>query len=147
MIRIVLGSVLPLLAVGAAATLLSPDLLTAPRGKPLVMASSGTSSVQAARYNGDACASSLLLAGPTHPHAPKQTNLQIMAFAVPTSGNDLAVAVEDFPRVPALPRIVVLVFDEAGRLVSAGGPGSLGIETAESLAECINPPEHDQKPV
>ena len=138
MIRILLGSVLPVLALGSAATLFSPDILTAPRGEPLVMAAPGDAALQPASFNGDTCASSLLLADP---HAPSESGLRVMAFAVPTSPNDVAVAVEDFPRAPVPPRIVVLIFDEAGKLVSAGDPNSLGIDASENLADCIDPPK------
>ena len=136
MIRILLGSVLPVLALGSAATLFSPDILTGPGGDPLVMAASGAAALQPANFDGETCASSLLLADP---HASTQSGMRIMAFAVPTSPNDVAVAVEDFPRAPAPPRIVVLVFDESGRLVSAGDPDSLGVDAAANLADCIDP--------
>jgi hypothetical protein len=145
MIRILLGSVLPVLALGSAATLFSPDILTAPRGEPLVMAAPGDAALQPASFDGDTCASTLLLADP---HAPTGSGMRVMAFAVPTSPNDVAVAVEDFPRAPAPPRIVVLVFDESGKLVSAGDPNALGVDTAANLADCINPRKAvDHKPV
>ena len=141
MIRILLGSVLPVLALGSAATLFSPDILTAPRGAPLVMAAPGDASLQPAKFDGDACASTLLFADPSDPQAPRNSGMRIMAFAVPASPNDVAVAVEDFPRAPAPPRTVVLVFDENGRLVSAHDSGALDLEVAAGLADCVSPPK------
>jgi hypothetical protein len=141
MIRILLGSALPVLGVGAAATLLSPDILTAPRGEPLVMMAPGEATLQPTNYNGDACASTLLFADPSDPRAPTHSGMRIMAFAVPASPNNVAVAVEDFPRAPAPPRTVVLVFDENGRLVSAHDSSALDAEVAAGLADCINPPK------
>lgn len=148
MIRILLGSALPVLGIGAAATLLSPDILTGPHGEPLVMVAPGDAAFQPASYNGDACASTPLFADPSDPHAPTHSGMRIAAFALPSDPNDVAVAVEDFPRAPAEPRTVVLIFDEAGRLVSAGDANALGIQAAAGLADCINPPEVDaRKPI
>ena len=141
MIRILLGSALPVLGIGAAATLLSPDILTAPRGEPLVMVAPGEAALQPASYNGDACASTLLFADPTaDPRAPTHSGTRIVAFALPSGPSDVAVAVEDFPRAPAQPRTVVLIFDESGRLISAGDANALGVQAAAGLADCINPP-------
>lgn len=141
MIRVLLGSALPVLGIGAAATLLSPDILTGPRGEPLVMVAPADAALQPASYNGDACASTLLFADPSDPHAPTHSDTRIVAFALPSGPNDVAVAVEDFPRAPAEPRTVVLIFDEAGRLVSVGDANALGIQAAAGLADCINPPK------
>jgi hypothetical protein len=141
MIRILLGSALSVLGVGAAATLLSPDILTAPRGEPLVMVKQGDAALQPASYNGDACGSTLLFADPSDPHAPARSGMRIVAFALPSGPNDVAVAVEDFPRAPAEPRTVVLVFDESGRLISAGDANALGVQAAAGLADCVNPPK------
>jgi hypothetical protein len=144
MIRILLGSALPVLGIGAAATFLSPDLLTAPRGEPLVMVMPGDATLHSANYVGDACASTLLFADPSgDPRAPTRAGTRIVAFALPTGPDDVAVAVEDFPRAPAEPRTVVLVFDEAGQLVSAGDANSLDVQAAAGLADCINPPAPD----
>jgi hypothetical protein len=142
MMRILLGSALPVLGIGAAATLLSPDLLTTPRGEPLVMAAPDGAALQPAKYEGDGCASTLLFTDPSDPHAPTRA-MRIVAFTLPTAPNDVAVAVEDYPRAPVPPRTVVLVFDESGRLVSAGDPDALGVQAAAGLADCIDPPKKD----
>ena len=83
MIRILLGSALPVLGIGAAATLLSPDILTAPRGEPLVMVAPADAALQPASFDGDACASTLLFADPFDPRAPTRSGMRIMAFALP----------------------------------------------------------------
>ena len=140
MIRILLGSALPVLGIGAAATFLSPDLLTAPRGEPLVMVVPGDATLQPANYAGDACASTLLFADPSgETHAPMPSGARIVVFAL-RRARMMMRAVEDFPRAPAPPRTVVLIFDESGRLVSAGDSTSLDIQSAAGLADCINPP-------
>jgi hypothetical protein len=143
MIRFLLGSALPVLGIGAAATLLSPDLLTGPRGEPLVMVAPADATLQPASFDGDACAPTLLFPDPSDPRAPSHSGMRIMAFALPAEPDDVAVAVEDFPRMPAPPRTVVLIFDAAGRLVGAGDPNSLGVQAAAGLADCINPPKPD----
>jgi hypothetical protein len=144
MIRILLGSALPVLGIGAAATFLSPDLLTAPRGEPLVMVVPGDATLQPASYDGDDCGSTLLFADPSgETHDPMPSGARIVVFALPAGPNDVAVAVEDFPRAPAQPRTVVLIFDEAGRLISAGDSDSLDVEAAAGHADCINPPKPD----
>ena len=148
MIRILLGSALPVLAVGAAATLLSPDILTAPRGEPLVMVAPAAAGLQPASYDGDGCDSTLLFADRFDPRTSTRSGMRIMAFALPASPDEVAVAVEDFPRAPALPRTVVLIFDESGRLISVGDAEALGVEAAAGLADCIDLPEADvRKPI
>ena len=139
MIRLLLGSVLPVLGIGAAATLLSPDILTGPHGAPLVMVAPADATLQPASYDGDACAPTLLFADPSKPHPQGHSGMRIMAFAVPAGPDDVAVAVEDFPRVPAPPRTIVLIFDAEGRLVGAGDPNSFGAQAA-GLADCIQAP-------
>ena len=84
MIRLLLGSALPVLGLGAAATLLSPDLLTGPRGEPMMMAAPARSPrLQPASFDGDACAPTLLFADPSDPRAPSHSGMRIMAFALP----------------------------------------------------------------
>ena len=145
MIRVLLGSALSVLGIGAVASL-GPTLLASPQGEPLVMMAPDQPTLQAASYDGDACNSTLIFADPADDaNSAVHPGMRIVVFALPTDANDVAVAVEDFPSAPAAPQTVVLVFDAAGRLVSAGDPTSLQIEAAAALADCIEGPKPDAR--
>src|SRR5881392_3847429 len=94
MIRILLGSALPLIGLGLAAATLGPTL-SGPRGAPLIMASTEEIGLQAASFEGEACPSRLLFAD----GADGNQNLagtHILAFALRSAEKDVAVEVEDF---------------------------------------------------
>lgn len=144
MIRVLLGSALPVLGIGAAAAFLGPDLLTGPRGEPLIVAAPDQAMLQPASLKGDSCAATLHLAG-----VPDDSSgTRVVVLTLPSEPDDVAVAVEDFPRLPAAPKTVMLVFDEAGRLIAVGDPRTLQMQAAAALADCVNTPaKGTHKPV
>ena len=145
MIRVLLGSALPVLGLAAAASFLGPDLLSGPRGEPLVMVTPDQAVLQPASFDGSACNSTLVFADPADGASAAQLGIRIVVFALPTESDDVAIAVEDIPIAPAAPKTVVLVFDEAGRLLSAGDPTSLQVQAAAALADCIKGSKADAR--
>ena len=139
MIRVLLGSALSVLGIGAVASL-GPTLLSGPRGEPLVMTAPDQPTLQAANYDGDACGSTLVFADPADTQHP--SGARIVVFSLPANEHEVALAVEDFPHAPAEPRTVVLVFDEAGRLISADESSSLELAAAD-CPETVQPEQHN----
>ena len=123
MIRVLFGSALSFLGLGAAVAILTPNLVTGPRGEPMIMAGPGQATLQAASFDGGACAPTLLFAGPLG--AGDAAGAHIIAFALRTGARGVAIEVKDFPGATQKSNTVVLIFDEAGRLVSVGDPESL----------------------
>lgn len=144
MIRLVLGSALPVLGLGAAAALLGPDLLTGPRGEPLILVAADQAILQPASFNGEACVSMPVFSAPSETDQAG-SGIRVFAFTLPADTDNTAVAVEDFPRAGAIPKTVVLVFDKDGRIVAAGDPLSLQVQAAMALADCIEAPEPDSR--
>jgi hypothetical protein len=132
MIRGLIVSALPIVGLAMAATTLAPGLLTGPQGEPLIMASADDLSVQAAKFEGTACASRLLFAD----QAKGAVGTHIVAFALRSSAGDVAVEVEDFAGAKKLPKTIVLVFDDDGRLLAAGDPADLHLKIEAALSGC-----------
>ena len=95
MIRLLFGTAFPVLGLGFAAAILGPDLLTGPRGEPMIIAGVDEATLQAASFDGTACPSTLLFAGPLG--AGDEAGANIVAFALRTGERGIAVEVEDFP--------------------------------------------------
>jgi len=129
MIRFLMASAAPVLGLGIAASLVGPDLLAGPRGEPLLVAMANEPTIELAKFEGDACASALLLAdgGAASGETPV-TNV----VAVRYGSDGIRVAVETFGANGAT---LVLVFDAAGRLVGAGDPAALDFDAAQSALE------------
>jgi hypothetical protein len=134
MIRVLLGSALPLIGLGVAAAMLGPDLVTGPRGEPMIMAAGDQASLQAATFDGKACPSALLFADPSEAGAPAPGGTRIVAFALRSGTNDVAVAIEDFSGGDRAKKTVVLVFDAEGNLIAAGDPALLPPPAGEEVA-------------
>ena len=118
MIRGLIVSALPIVGLGLAVTTIAPSLLSGPQGEPLIMASADDLSLQAAKFEGTACASRLLFAD----KARGATGTHIVAFALRSGAKDVAVEVEDFAGAKKTPKTIVLVFDDNGHLLAAGIP-------------------------
>ena len=131
MIRGLIVSGLPVLGLALAATTLAPSLMTRPQGEPLIMASADELSVQAAKFEGTACASSLLFAD-----AATGVGTHIVAFALRSGAGDVAVEVEDFAGGKKAPKTIVLVFDDDGHLLAAGDPAELHMKIAAARSGC-----------
>jgi hypothetical protein len=136
MIRVLFGSALPVLGLGLAAGFFGPDLLSGPRGEPLIMAAPDQASLQAATFEGKACPSTLLFAGSADAEkAGSFAGTHIVAFALRSSEKDVAVAIQDFPGGDGkASRTIVLVFDDKGQLVAAGDPASLDLPLGDKIA-------------
>jgi hypothetical protein len=140
MIRLLFGSALPVLGLGFAAAILGPSLVTGPRGEPIIMAGADRATLQAASYDGEACSSALLFAGPVG--ADDTAGAHVVAFALRSGERGVVVEVEDFPGGTNPPMTVALVFDDAGRLIAAGDPESLQLGAAAKVGpDCIDPAE------
>lgn len=134
MIRLLLGSTLPILGLCLAAAIVAPNLIAAPRGEPIIMASADAS-LQAASYDGDGCAPTLLFAAPLD---ERSSGARVIAFALRTGERGVAVEIEDFPGAMQKPKTVVLVFDDAGRVVSIGDSTSLHAQVrGKAAADCL----------
>jgi len=139
MMRGLIVSALPVIGLAMAATTLAPSLMTHPRGEPLIMVSADDLSVQAARFEGAACASRLLFADP----ARGAIGTHIVAFALRSGKKDVAVEVEDFAGAKKTPKTIVLVFDDNGHLLAAGDPAKLHLKIAAAGAGCDPNPASD----
>lgn len=141
MIRLVLGSALPVLGLAAGVAFLGPDLLTVPRGDPMILAAPGQEFLQPASLSDEACASTPILTPPDDSHGDfPGRGFRVFAFTLPADTEHMAVAVEDYPSLDVTPKTVVLVFDEAGRIVAAGDPLTIQMQAAMALADCIEAP-------
>jgi hypothetical protein len=138
MIRVLFGSVLGL---GVAAALFGPDLLAGPRGEPMIVAAPNEATLQAATFDGKACPSTLLFAGsPDGGVEPGFAGTRIVAFALRSGENDVAVAIEDFPGGSVKPSgTIVLVFNDEGHLLAVGDPASLHLPAGDKIARNCPP--------
>jgi len=139
MIRILVGSAIPVLGLGAATAFLGPDLVTGPRGEPLIVAAPPAAAVQDASFDGTGCAFPLLL----------QEEEGLPAEAA-KQGADTRVVILAFGRGPAGPWIevergltdpdaeiaAVLVFDGGGRIVAVTYPPSQRERMMAGAAGC-----------
>jgi hypothetical protein len=140
MIRGLIVSALPILGLGLAATTLAPSLMSGPRGEPLIMASAAATNLQTARFEGTACASRLLFADEA---TSGGAGTHIVAFALRSGANDVAVEVEDFAGAKETPKTIALVFDNHGRLLAAGDPAHLHLRIAAAEEDCNPIPAPD----
>jgi hypothetical protein len=147
MIRILFGSALPILGLGVATALLGPDLVTGPRGEPLMVAGPKAASFQQASFDGAACGFPLVLgeealpsADPTMPTA--DTHVVTLAFRSGADG--VSIAIERGATNPDADEALLLVFDDEGRIVALIHPPSLRERMlAETYAGCM---DSDAKP-
>jgi hypothetical protein len=123
MIRIVFGSALTVLGLGAAAALLGPDIVAGPRGEPLVVVAPDGAALQQASFDGTACAFSLILdEEDLLRSAPAQlaaggTHVVTLAFRTREDGTSMILARGEAE--PGEGPAFILVFDDAGRILSA----------------------------
>jgi hypothetical protein len=126
MIRALLVSALAVLGLGTAGAYLGPDLVTGPRGEPLIMAKSPDAMLKPANFAAGACEPTLLYS------RVAASGGRIVAFSFRPDSENVAVAVEDYVDPAHKPaETVILVFDKDGALVAAGDPQSLHISEAD----------------
>jgi hypothetical protein len=137
MIRVAVGTALPILGLGLGVALIGPDLLAGPRGEPLMIADAANDMIEPASFDGDACASALLLAGPLGEDLSARPVGRILALRLGAA--DAPVAMQEIPVADeAGGSTIVLVFDDAGRLLAAGEPEAahLDPDQAALMEEC-----------
>ncbi len=122
MIRILFGSALSVLGLGAAATVLGPELVTGPRGEPLVVAAPQDAALQQASFDGAACASTLILDEEDLLHAtPAQAatgGVHVVTLAFRSGVDGPSMVMEPGETDTGDGMGFVLVFDGAGRILS-----------------------------
>ncbi|MGH6923081.1 MAG: hypothetical protein ACRED5_04860 [Propylenella sp.] len=139
MIRILFGSALPILGLGAAAVLLGPDLVTGPRGEPLVVAAPSAPVLQEASFDGAACSFPLILGEDfelvDRMKAAAGAHVVTLAFRAGADGAPVAVVEMGVKRSDAA---IVLVFNDEGRIVAVARPPSeRERKLADSYAACL----------
>ncbi len=141
MIRILFASALPVLGLSAAAALLGPDLLTGPRGEPLVVAGPSMGAFQPASFDGTACSYPLVLDAtlPLADPAEAAEGSQAVTLAIRYDANRMSMVIEKGVTSPKADAALVLVFNEEGRIVSAGPAPSLRERMpARAVADCLD---------
>lgn len=118
MIRILLGSAVPLLAIGLAAASIGPSLF-APRGEPIVVAAPAASGFELASLDGEACASTRLLAGEAPAPDGAGSATRIVALALQSGPDHISVAIQEIPAdAPGAGATILLLLDVSGRIVA-----------------------------
>ena len=130
MIRAVLAA-LPVLGLGLAGASIGPDLLTGPRGEPMVVAPVDPA-FQLASLDGGTCGSTMLLAyGPVAASPETQSAPVVMALRLDASGHP--VEIEQIPVGDITVGTFVFVFDASGRIIAAGYPSG----KAGAVIDCL----------
>jgi hypothetical protein len=137
MIRILFKAALPVLGVGLAAAFLAPELVSAPRGEALVVAS--PSNLQQASFQSEGC-------GPVFRHRNRTpfdfdlSGTRIVALALHEGKDSVIVAIGGVAS-PADEdvRTLFLVFDEDGRLIAAGDPQEIRSNVLEDCDAELSP--------
>ena len=140
MIRVLLGSVFSLGGLALAAALAGPDLVTGMAGAPMVVNGGGHVSIEAARFDGDACASTLLFGAPPAT-SDEPARVRVIALALRPDGEVIELGMRDTPGTNGAPTATVaILFDEHGRLVAISKPTALQ-PAAAAYAPCLTAPE------
>jgi hypothetical protein len=140
MIRILFGSALPVLGLGAAVALLGPDLITGPRGEPLIVAAPGVATLQEASFDGAACAFPLILDGEYRPADPAElaAGAHVVTLAFRRGPHGTSVVIEKGATNPQADEAILLVFDDGGRIVAVTRPPSARERMlADAYADCL----------
>jgi hypothetical protein len=139
MIRALLASTLPVLAVGMAVTLVGADLIVGPSGEPLRVAAPEAAILQPASFDAASCASTLLLADRQGAADPADATPGTRVVAL-SEGAGFIVAIAAVPPDAPASETLVLIFDESGRLLAAGDPATLQVDPAGAamLDNCAN---------
>ena len=137
MIRVAVGSALPILGLGLGVAFIGPDFLAGPRGEPLMIAGAANDMIESASFDGEACANALLLAGPLGEDLSQRPVGRILALRLGDA--ETPVVMQEIPvAADAAGSTIVLVFDDAGRLLAAGEPAATHLDPAQAalMEEC-----------
>jgi hypothetical protein len=144
MIRALLGSAFPVVGLALATVFTGPDLVTGVSGAPMIVSSEERAILAAAEFEGEACASTLLLGEARR--AEQRPSIRIVAMALRPDGQDIELGIRDIPGPSGAPtETVVFLFDETGRLISIGKPAATAPPTAAH--PCPEAPKHTDAPV
>jgi hypothetical protein len=139
MIRVLLGSVVALGGLGLAAVYAGPDLVTGSNGAPMIVDGGSRASLQAALFDGGACASTLLY-GEKPATGAEADGIRIVALGLRADGEVVELGIRDTPGANGAPRATVaLLFDEDGTLVGISKPEAFS--PAATLGDCPSAPE------
>jgi hypothetical protein len=118
MIRVLSGSVIPVLGLGAAIMLLGPGQLIGPRGEPLVVDAPAASAIHQASFEGQPCATPLLFSEEDQLAGAEGAGVKALTITFGFGADGTAVAVEEGVTEPDADAAVVALFDADGRLVA-----------------------------
>ncbi len=121
MIRMLFGLALPILGLGAAMVLLGPDLLSGPRGAPIVVAAPSDATLQKASFDGTACALPLAAEQELLLDQPEAAT-HFVTLALRYGPEGASVTVENGVAGAAADAAVVLAFDAERRIISVSEP-------------------------
>lgn len=134
MIRVLLGSAVPLIAISLAAAFVGPSLL-ASRGEPILVARPGAAALELADLDGGPCAVTRLLAGNALLHdGDDDPATRIVALALQSGPDHMSVAIQEIPPGGALPdagATILLLLDASGRIVAIESATAHAADLAE----------------
>jgi hypothetical protein len=138
--RILFGSALPILGLAAAAMLVGPDLVTGPRGEPMIVASPAEATLQQASFDTTVCPTPLLLDDEAllADQAEPDVGTHVVTLAFRYTADGASMLVEDGATHPDADEALVIVFDDQGRILTVDQPpteGCLGIEAGPGAAK------------
>ncbi len=137
MIRLLLGSALPIVGLGLVAAFAGPDLVTGLQGTPMIVAGADQPRLEPARFDGEACAAASLFRGaPAAEH--ERARMRIVAVALGPDGQDFEVAIENPGNAS---ETITLLFDESGRLAAVSKPRSMEEPAAVPHRDCLGAPK------
>jgi len=145
MIRFVLGSAFAVGGLGLALAFTGPDLVTGISGAPMIVKSEGQVSLDAARFEGDTCASTLLY-GESPATGDGPAGMRLVAFGLRADGSLIELGMRDAPAADGAPlATVALLFDEDGKLVAISKPEALAPAAAHGA--CASAPTPSGAPI
>jgi hypothetical protein len=147
MIRVLLGSALPILGLALAVGYTGSDLVIGERGAPMIVAASDNVDLATARFDGgNVCASTLLYGKAGSSDQPAR--IRFVAMSLAPDGQDVVLGMREVLAPAGSPsETVLLLFDRSGQLVSMSKPAELQ-PAATAHGDCVTAPKpRTQKPV
>jgi hypothetical protein len=148
MIRVLSGSVIPILGLGAAIALLGPDQLTGPRGEPLVVEAPAASALQPASFDGGTCALPLLLSEDDQLLAKALaagSGLTVVTLAVTIGADGSSVEVGEGVIDADADAVAFVILDAHGQIVAVTNPAPRRQHSAaENATGCLGPSPVEQ---